>query len=110
LAGDIIPDSRATSPGISSPACDLRAKGYQTYEADRAKTTAVVDCNADHGGTTRLRSLAENADLFVVTWLSAKHAATDFIREHRHGRPLLYAQGRGFSSILRAVEDHIRRF
>ena len=47
--------------------------------------TAVVDCNADHGGTTRLRALAENADLFVVTWLSAKHAATDFIREHRAG-------------------------
>jgi len=72
-------------------------------------STAVVDCNADHGGTARLRALAENADLFVVTWLSAKHAATDFIREHRGGRPLLYAQGRGFSSILRAVEDHVRR-
>jgi hypothetical protein len=71
--------------------------------------TAVVDCNADHGGTARLRALAENADIFVMTWLSAKHAATDFIREHRGGRPLLYAQGRGFSSILRAVEDHIRR-
>jgi len=71
--------------------------------------TAIVDCNADHGGTTRLRALAENSDLFVVTWLSAKHAATDFIREHRGGRPLLYAQGRGFSSILRAVEDYIRR-
>jgi hypothetical protein len=70
--------------------------------------TAVVDCNADHGGTTRLRALAENADLFVMTWLSAKHAATDFIREHRGARPLLYARGRGFSSILRAVEDYIR--
>ena len=71
--------------------------------------TAVVDCNADHGGTARLRALAENADLFVMTWLSAKHAATDFIREHRASRPLLYAQGRGFSSILRAVEDHFSR-
>jgi hypothetical protein len=62
-----------------------------------------------YGGIVWLRALAENADLFVVTWLSAKHAATDFIREHRGGRPLLYAQGRGFSSILRAVEDHVRR-
>ncbi|AMS39349.1 protein DpdD [Aminobacter aminovorans] len=69
--------------------------------------TAIVDCNADHGGTARLRALAENADLFVMTWLSAKHAATDFIREHRANRPLLYAQGRGFSSILRAIEDHL---
>jgi hypothetical protein len=68
--------------------------------------TAVVDCNADHGGSIRLRALAENADVFVVAWLSAKHAATEFIREHRTGKPLLYAQGRGFSSILRALEDH----
>jgi hypothetical protein len=52
--------------------------------------------------------LAENADLFVIAWLSAKHAATDFIREHRAQRPLLYAQGRGFSSILRAIEEFLR--
>ena len=69
--------------------------------------TAIVDCNADHSGTARLRALAENVDLFVMSWLSAKHAATDFIRRHRGGRPLLYAQGRGFSSILRAIEDHL---
>ncbi|WP_425985288.1 protein DpdD [Ensifer sp. R-19] len=68
--------------------------------------SATVDCNSDHGGTVRLRALAENSDLFVVTWLSAKHAATDFIREHRGDRTLLYAQGRGFSSILRALEEH----
>lgn len=76
---------------------------------EEAAPTTVVDCNADHGGTARLRALAENADLFVMTWQSAKHAATDFIREHRAGRPLLYAQGRGFSSILRAIEDYLRR-
>ncbi|MGO6790011.1 protein DpdD [Rhizobium ruizarguesonis] len=68
--------------------------------------TATVDCSADHGGSVRLRALAENADIFVVTWLSAKHAATEFIREHRGNCTLLYAQGRGFSSILRALEDH----
>lgn len=66
-----------------------------------------VDTNADHGGGHRLRALAENSDLFVMTWLSAKHAATDFIREHRRSRPLVYSQGKGFSSILRAIEDHL---
>ncbi len=70
--------------------------------------TAIVNCNADHVGTVRLRALANNADLFVITWRSAKHAATAFIREHREHRPLLFAQGRGFSSILRAIEDHLR--
>ena len=73
---------------------------------EEAAPTTIVDCNADHGGTARLRALAENADVFVVAWLSAKHAATDFIREHRAGRPLLYARGRVFSSILCAIEDH----
>ena len=70
----------------------------------RWRRPAIVDCNADHGGTARLRALAENVDLFVMSWLSAKRAATDLIRKHRGGRPLLYAQGRGFSSILRAIE------
>lgn len=74
---------------------------------EQVSTNVTVDTNADHGGTSRLRALAENADLFVMAWLSAKHAATDFIREHRGSRPLIYAQGRGFSSILRAIEDHI---
>lgn len=69
----------------------------------------VIDCSADHVGTGRLRAMAEGADLFVITSLSAKHAATDFIRAHRGNRPLVYAQGRGFSSILRAVEEHLKR-
>lgn len=67
---------------------------------------AIVEINSDHGGTARLRSLAENSDLFVMTWLSAKHSATDFIRTHRGNRPLVYSQGKGVSSILRAVEDY----
>jgi hypothetical protein len=68
----------------------------------------IVECSADHGGTARLRAMAEGADLFIMTSLSAKHAATDFIRDHRGNRPLGYAQGRGLSSILRAIEDHLR--
>ena len=66
----------------------------------------MVDTNNDHGGSERLRSLAENSDLFVITWQSAKHAATDFIRLHRVNRPLIYARGKGYSSILRAVEEY----
>ncbi|MCB2399375.1 protein DpdD [Rhizobium ruizarguesonis] len=75
---------------------------------EELEPTAIVDCNADHGGSPRLRALAENSDIFVMTWLSAKHAATEFIREHRGSHTLLYAQGRGFSSILRALEDHFK--
>ncbi len=65
-----------------------------------------VQCSADQGGTAQLRALATNSDLFVVAWAAAKHAATDFIRTHRGDRPLVYAEGKGVSSLLRAVEDH----
>ena len=74
---------------------------------ENASPGAIVDCSADHGGSLRLKALAENSDLFVLVWQSAKHAATDFIREHRGSKPLLYASGRGVSSILRAIEDHL---
>lgn len=74
---------------------------------EKIAPTVTVDTNADHGGSPSLRALAENSDLFVMTWLSAKHAATDYIRQHRGDRPLIYARGRGFSSILRAIEEHL---
>jgi hypothetical protein len=65
-----------------------------------------VQCSADHGGTAQLRALANNCDLFVIAWSAAKHAATDFIRSHRRDRPLVFAHGKGVSSLLRAVEEH----
>jgi hypothetical protein len=65
-----------------------------------------VQCNADHGGSSQLRTLATNSDLFVIAWAAAKHAATDFIRTHRSGRAIVYAEGKGVSSLLRAVEDY----
>lgn len=65
-----------------------------------------VRCNADQAGSSQLRALAINSDLFVVAWAAAKHAATDFIRAHRNGRPIAYAEGKGVSSLLRAVEEY----
>ena len=109
--------SPATSDGFSSKLESLRIAIYSLTESSgrHAKTaletltpSVMVDTNADHHGTQRLRALAENSDLFVMTWLSAKHAATDFIREHRGSRPLLYAPGKGFSSIIRTIEDHLK--
>lgn len=70
--------------------------------------SVAVQVSSDHGGTSRLRALASNSNLFVVAWAAAKHAATDFIREHRGDRPLVYAEGKGVSSLLRAVEDFFR--
>lgn len=102
--------------GLASRLAGMRIAIYSLTESSSRQAKAAleeiassvtVEINADHGGTARLRALAENFDIFVMTWLSAKHAATDFIREHRGTKILLYAQGKGFSSILRAIEDHL---
>lgn len=72
------------------------------------EATLQVRVNSEHGGSPSLRALAENADLFVIVAASATHAATDFIRSRRGGRPVVYAAGRGAASILRAVEEWVR--
>jgi hypothetical protein len=84
------------------------ASRHAKFVLEAAVPGISVDCNADFGGTSRLRALAQNSDIFIIVWTAAKHAATDFIREHRGTRTLLYAQGKGFSSLLRALEDHFK--
>jgi hypothetical protein len=67
-----------------------------------------VTVHADHVGTQALRAAAEGADIFVLVTWSAKHAATDFIRKHRPSdKPLLYAPGRGATSMLRALDEYL---
>jgi hypothetical protein len=43
----------------------------------------VVDLNHDHAASGALAALAARSDLVVVTWASAKHAATEFIKARR---------------------------
>ena len=70
----------------------------------------TVTLHADHVGSQALKAAAEGSDLFVVVTWSAKHAATDFIRRHRPAaKPLLYAPGRGATSILRALDEYLSR-
>jgi hypothetical protein len=87
----------------------LEAASRQAKVALEAAVPGLsVECSADSGGSSRLRALAQNSDIFIIVWAAAKHAATDFIREHRGSKTLLYAQGKGFSSLLRALEDHFK--
>jgi hypothetical protein len=60
----------------------------------------------DHVASQRLSRLARDSDVFVMTAASAKHAATDCILANRGDGILLYAPGRGFSGIVRVVEEH----
>ena len=67
-----------------------------------------ITLNHDHGGTSSLAALVQRADLFVIAWGSATHAATDFIRDRRE-KPIIYATGKGASSIIRAIEEFVAK-
>ncbi len=59
-------------------------------------------------GSRELEELARHADVFVVCWRSAAHAATQIIERFRPvGAATLYPPGKGSSSILRAIEAHL---
>jgi hypothetical protein len=63
----------------------------------------------DHVGTEQLRVVARDSDFLVVVTQSAKHAATDFIKQERAegGRDLIYPEGRGAASIVNALKKRV---
>lgn len=64
-----------------------------------------VQVTSDLVGSPALKSLSRRADWFVVATRSAKHAATEFIKECRPAgkTELLYPAGKGASSIVGAL-------
>ena len=65
-----------------------------------------VELTNESVGSRRLEELARRADIFIVCWRSASHAAPEFIKRYRPaGMDLLYPAGKGSSSILRAIQD-----
>lgn len=63
-----------------------------------------VVVNSDHVATTQLRELSKRADVFVMVWRAAKHAATACIEASRPKHaPLLRPDGRSATSILRSI-------
>lgn len=82
------------------------SSGRQAEVALRELVPSVrIELAHDHVASQRLAHLARESDIFVMATASAKHSATDCIVANRGKRPLLYAAGRGFSSIVRAVEE-----
>jgi hypothetical protein len=67
-----------------------------------------VELCHDHVCTSRLRSLARHADIFLVATRSAKHPATECIEANRgDGLPLLRPVGRGAASMLSALRSYL---
>ena len=64
-----------------------------------------VRTTSERDGNQQLASLSSNADVFVMVAASAKHAATDFIKEHRDSKPLIQVNSRGSSAILRELAE-----
>jgi hypothetical protein len=64
-----------------------------------------VRTTSDHDGSQQLAALSSNADVFVMVAASAKHAATNFIKDHRGGRPIIQVNSRGSSAILRELAE-----
>ncbi|HTX50415.1 MAG TPA: protein DpdD [Caulobacteraceae bacterium] len=108
----------ASSPAetaLESPALEGKILGIYTLTEPAARQAEgllrgaipnlTVELNHDHGGSAALGAMVARAELVVIVWASAKHAATDFIKARRGDRPLVYATGRGATSIVRAVED-----
>lgn len=61
----------------------------------------------DHVTSPRLQQYARTADLFVICWMAAKHAATIDIRAKRPtSLSTVWAQGGGSSSVVNAVRTH----
>ncbi|HEY3413886.1 MAG TPA: protein DpdD [Armatimonadota bacterium] len=68
-----------------------------------------IRTNRDKVCTASLKALAVGADLFVMATDSAKHPATDCIRDNRpKNLPLLLPDGRGSSSILAKLKEYAR--
>ncbi|GAA5192470.1 hypothetical protein GCM10023322_52130 [Rugosimonospora acidiphila] len=62
-----------------------------------------VDTTTEHDGSPRLAAQAAGADVFVVVVASAKHAATNFIKDRRGHKPTILINSRGSSAILDAL-------
>jgi hypothetical protein len=106
------PDSEGPAKALAGKTIAIytltESAGQQAEAALQAMIpTARIELARDHVASPRLARLSRDADVFVLAAASAKHAATDCILGHRGDKPLLYAAGRGFSSIVRAVEDFV---
>lgn len=64
-----------------------------------------VRTTTEHDGSQQLAALSANADVFVMVSASAKHAATNFIKDHRAGLPIIQVNSRGSSAILRELAE-----
>ena len=112
-----LPSSQETSPLEGCANKSLAIYTLDEKSGKRAKEiinticpTAQITILSDTHGSAALKHQAKNADIFVVVWRSAKHAATIDIKNNRpKGKTLLQPTGKGTSGILLELERHMRQ-
>ena len=68
----------------------------------------TVRLSYDKVASPQLDDLARKADVFIICWRSAAHAATNRITQLRpKTAPTLWSEGKGSSSILRSLHEFI---
>jgi hypothetical protein len=83
------------------------AAKYAKSVLEKISPTAKIDLCHDSVCSERLKSISRSADIFVVTTAAAKHVATECINRYANKDSIRYAAGKGFSSIIRAVEEYM---
>jgi hypothetical protein len=66
----------------------------------------IIDTNADHVCSDRLKSLARHAQVFVFAWRCSKHAAYYCVKANSTRDNLVMARGVGTTSLVAAAVDH----
>jgi hypothetical protein len=67
----------------------------------------TVHLRHDDAGNSDLKSVAQQADLFVIVWKSATHAATGFIEKYVDSSRIIHPSGKGAGSIFEAIRKHL---
>ena len=68
----------------------------------------VIDTNADHVCSDRLKSLAQHAQAFVFAWRCSKHAAYYCVKANSSKDNLVMARGIGTTSLVAAALEHLQ--
>jgi hypothetical protein len=107
-----MPDSVPLGPGrgyLVAIYTLMEGAGLRVQRAlERANPGIRVELSSSHVADAKLNEMAGRADLFVVCWASAKHAATIAIRNRRpKDRPTLFPRGVGSTSVVREVQDYL---
>lgn len=69
----------------------------------------VIDTNADHVCSDRLKALAQHADVFVFAWRCSKHAAYYCVKASSPKENLVMARGVGTTSLVAAAAEFLQR-